>query len=355
MLIKIQILSIIILQSFFSISQNYKLIHEYNFDKNESGWWTGKRAIGSCTIHNGKYVIEYKGKKSWLTSVNTKIDYKKDFLIESTIGKLRGTNKNGFGIVWGRGIEGYYNFVITGHGKFYVRKVKKNGDSKYLINWRKSKTIRKFKSINKISIEKRGNEILFYVNNYFIAKIPFESFFGDKVGFVVYDRHKIRVHNLYIYQKKEKLIEPKTFFGKISNSDLQIVKFIIDDGKNTKESKVSGNGNNIVEAGETIKLTIFVQNKGNDNAINVKAKVYLKTKSLFLSFLNKNRIYDLSDIKRGEFKKIVFYFYIGKKFNKENIKFKIKFKEVFNTNRKTFYVKVPFAKGFSYKTEEIFD
>jgi hypothetical protein len=150
---------------------------EDNFSGNSYKWWTGRSAVAKCEISHGEYILSYRGQKSWSSNIEVNIDQRGDFIIESKISRMNGTEENGYGVAWGKGRRGYYTFIITPKGKFYVRKVEKGRAGVYLVDWQETPHINKTSATNKLRIQKKGDEVQFFINNKFVAKIPSSAIF----------------------------------------------------------------------------------------------------------------------------------------------------------------------------------
>jgi len=310
------------LACFFALNQVFaqpkQLIFKDEFKDNRNKWWTGKNESGSCNIVDDKYIIEYKKDKSWTTKVDCELIQDEDFVIETNIAKIAGTNENGYGITWGKGSSGYYTFIITGSGKFYVRKVEKDSPGQYLINWSKSNAIKKDLSANKLRVQKMKNKVSFFVNDQFLGDITFQRFYGNQFGITVYENQKVEVLDFMIYgtpteTKKEVLKFP----------DLQIQQFAINDGTNEQGEQL-GNGNFKVEPGESVEVIAFVQNFGFGNAADVTAEVFLNINNQNVNYPDDGRVYKLNEIISGDYKKLEFYFYTSSRFTLSKIPFTIK-------------------------------
>ncbi|MBU0460917.1 MAG: caspase family protein [Nanoarchaeota archaeon] len=111
--------------------------------------------------------------------------------------------------------------------------------------------------------------------------------------------------------------------------DLQIKQVVVDDNKDVDGEGYSyGNGNSIIEPGESIEVTAYVQNFGEGIAENVRAEVILNSDNPNITYTNKGQIYTLGDIESGDYKPIEFYFYTSRRFDEETIPISVTLKEV---------------------------
>jgi len=316
---------------FFLIAnaQEKKIIVKDNFSNNIYGWWVGKTTTGSCELGHGEYIIKYSGDKSWSSNIKVDVNQAEDFVIESKISRISGTSKYGYGITWGKGSNGYYNFIISPNGKFCVRKKETGRKGAYLVNWKHSMYISKTSITNKLRIQKQNGELQFFINDKYVAKIPSPAFFGKQVGFMLYKNQKIAVDYLIVYGKTENITEiivknPVETF----KPDLQIRQVAINDKEDLENKKNTfGNGNSIIEAGESIEVTAFVQNFGRVAANNIAAKIILDTDDVNISFPDAKKTFELGNIESGAYKKLEFFFFTSRRYSSKDLPFKVVFSQ----------------------------
>lgn len=326
--------------------EKYALIED-NFSDNSNKWWIGRSPVGKCEIAHGEYILGYKGTKSWASNIEVDIDTDKDFVIETKLSRISGTVENGYGLTWGKGKNGYYNFIITPKGKFYVRKVQSGQKPRYLINWKSSPHIKENSMTNKIRIQKAGMELSFFANDKFLAKVPFEPFFGNQLGFMLYQEQEIAAQYLIVYGSPKggqvKVISDNKQINEkeiIKAPDLRIQQIAIKDDQDIENLSASfGNGNSIIEPGESIEVTAFVQNFGLLAAKNIEAKIKLDLDDRNVSFPDEYKTFELGTIESGGYAKFQFFFFTSRRFKSDEIPFKVVLTE----------------KGGSYKVEQPLD
>ena len=99
-------------------------------------------------------------------------------------------------------------------------------------------------------------------------------------------------------------------------SDLQIEKIIVDDDE---DGDSFGNGNGIIELGESIEVVVRLKNLGGGIARNVKAKVVLSEINNNLTYPDEGKVYDLGSIASGESKEMSFYFFTNKRYDQSKL------------------------------------
>ena len=307
--------------------QQKNILVEDNFSDNSYKWWVGRSAIGKCEIAHGEYIITYTGTKSWSSNIEAELNAVQDFVIESKLSRISGTDENGYGLTWGKGKGGYFNFIITPKGKFYVRKVETGKKGQYLIEWKKTPYINANAITNKLKIQKSGQELLFFINDKMVATIPFEPFFGNQLGFMLYQRQEIACEYMLVYGSgKNTVVSNQQTI--VATPDLRILQLAIKDDQDIENLSSSyGNGNSIIEPGESIEVTAFVQNYGSLVAKNIEAKIVLDLDDRNISFPDEYKTFELGDIESGDYKKLQFFFFTSRKYLSDEIPFKVVLKE----------------------------
>lgn len=116
--------------------------------------------------------------------------------------------------------------------------------------------------------------------------------------------------------------------------DLKIQKFGIKDS-NDENGDSYGNGNSIIEPGESVEVIAFVQNFGKGKAKDVSATVLLNTENKNITCPDAGKHINLGDIESGDYKKIAFYFYTSRRYNEKEIPLYIKLLEAKSKTPKT--------------------
>ena len=100
----------------------------------------------------------------------------------------------------------------------------------------------------------------------------------------------------------------------IPQPDLRIVQTIIDDDE---EGDSYGNGNSLIEPGESIEITVVVQNFGDASAEDVKAEVFILMEdfNINISYPDEGKIYSLGDFSVEQTKEFKFYFFTNRRYS----------------------------------------
>lgn len=179
-------------------NNSYKIKETILFDgytDNKNDWSTTKNDKIDLDIKNGNYYFEYKRTSGgWTSSISKYIDTSRDFMILADIKKESGILNNGYGITFGRlDSENQNLFFISGLGSFTVNKVKNNNNN-YLKNWEKSSAIKAGNGkSNILKIVKIDKKVEYFINNTKVYTDYNPEFFGNRLGYIVYDNQKISV------------------------------------------------------------------------------------------------------------------------------------------------------------------
>ena len=108
--------------------------------------------------------------------------------------------------------------------------------------------------------------------------------------------------------------------------DLRIEKLAVDDDD---IGDSFGNGNSIIEPGESVEVTLFIQNFGDGDAKNVEIEVILgNMKNIY--YPDAGQIYTLGDINSKDYTEMKFYFNTNRRFKEIDIPLSIKISDLYN-------------------------
>ena len=169
------------------------------FDNNSNEWFTGKDDKKDFSIRNGKYYLNHKrNEKGWATYDNHYIDASKDFEIETKLDKISGVNNYGYGLIFGKKGDNDYRFYISSSGYYKVARMIDNKEQ-VLKKWTTSTYVNSGNSkSNTIKVKKEGNYYKFYVNDHNVYQMDYEAFYGNELGFVVYNNVEVAVDYLRV-------------------------------------------------------------------------------------------------------------------------------------------------------------
>lgn len=281
--------------SIFIFSQNIalaedKIILDENFTDNANKWYQGKSDNYEVKINNDKYFLDYK-RTGTLRGVELKeiaVDQSKNFKIDTSIKKISGLDNDSYDLIWGyKDKDNFYSFGISGNGKYQIGN-RYNGKNRIIIKPTKNDKINKKNAENKIVISKEDKDYNFYINGSLVETIPFQKFYGNKIGFAVNTQMKVEIENIKITQNDTStsetfevtILEPKVIksattkksglrgFEVVNKADLVKVKGITQD-KNISELIINGTS---VKPSANGEFTAMVKIDKSTKSLNIKTK-----------------------------------------------------------------------------------
>ena len=189
------------------VTANGETVLSDYFTSNKNNWPatnSGDNTIMS--IANNYYNFEHlKEKGGWAVNIPKTIDTSRDFEIITAIKKVNGIDNTSYGFQWGKEGQNSFRFYITGNGYYKISRVV-DGKEQLIKKFTKSSAIKTGNgSYNKLKIRKESDQYKYYINDTFVAQTDFESFYGHRLGYVIYNKQKISVDYITVkYLKKSK-------------------------------------------------------------------------------------------------------------------------------------------------------
>ncbi len=169
------------------------------FNNNNNQWFTADDEKKAFTIKNGKYYLKHKrNEKGWTTYDDRYIDTKRDFEIETKIDKISGVTNYGYGLIFGKQDDNQFRFSISSNGYYKVARLI-SGKEQLIKKWTTTSYVNtgNLKS-NVLKVKKDNNYYKFYINGNYVFQTEFEDFFGDDMGYVVFNNQEIAIDYLRI-------------------------------------------------------------------------------------------------------------------------------------------------------------
>jgi len=211
------------------------------FNNNNNSWSEINSSENYASVENGDYIIERKiSSGGYAPTISKYIDTKRNFRITAQIKKVSGVNNNGFGIVFGRkDTDNQNQFFISSDGSYIINK-SVNGKRTYIKNWTKSSHIKTGNgSYNYLKVQKTGSKYEFYINSKLVYSTYATKFYGNRVGFIVYDKIKMSVGYLSMaYEDNKTTTKNTTNTTNTTNTDTTS-KTILFEGFNNKNNNWS--------------------------------------------------------------------------------------------------------------------
>ncbi|MFY7670123.1 hypothetical protein ACOSP6_03450 [Tenacibaculum sp. MEBiC06402] len=209
------------------VSKETILFDGYNDNRNN--WSTTKNENVSLDVLNGNYFFDHKrAKGGWSSTIPKYIDTSRDFKIVADIKKESGILNNGYGIIFGRKDSNNQNlFFVNGNGSYSINKIK-NGKDNFLKSWTPNSVVRKGNGgYNVLKVVKLGKKLEYYINDTKVYTDYSPEFFGERVGYILYDRQKISVAYIsvgYLDKKKGSVNTSSSTLNSVNNSGTTVDK-----------------------------------------------------------------------------------------------------------------------------------
>jgi hypothetical protein len=152
------------------------------------------------------FLVERKNESSYsIPTAFCELDFEDNWAIECDTTWLEGVVGWSYGIVFGRTKGSFYFFGINASGYYLIAKYE---DWTYnsCIDWKDCSNLNK-EGYNNLRIEKKENNLYFFLNNHYVDSWQAEPFFGPHFGFKVTNKQKISFRNF----KFSKLVEHEIY------------------------------------------------------------------------------------------------------------------------------------------------
>lgn len=178
-------------------NQQQNILLSDDFQDNRNSWTIGpvldnqSKQIGTLSMINQQYVISIPFGGYIYAWRPLNIDAYKGFTIETQVRFYSG-DFSGYGIVWGAEpttFQSYY-FMIASNGTFCVG-YQINGSNQILANWLYSPYIYQSTNTNKLRLQRKDENVLFYINDQHVFTSIYYTFFGQHVGMVAVGQKQV--------------------------------------------------------------------------------------------------------------------------------------------------------------------
>lgn len=170
------------------------------YNNNKNNWSLNSNESVKLELKNGNYFFDHKKDKGgWSSTIVKYIDTSRDFKILADMKKESGILNNGYGISFGRKDSNNQNlFYVNGNGSYSINKMR-DGKDNFLKQWVKDDIIRKGNGgYNVLKVVKTGSKLEYYINDKKVYTDYYPKFFGDRLGYIVYDRQKVSIAYLSV-------------------------------------------------------------------------------------------------------------------------------------------------------------
>lgn len=139
------------------------------------------------------------------TDIEFNIDLFKDFKVSVDANWVEGVENNGYGIEFCNSDKTTSTniFYVSANGMYIIGGYENNGGWKNLVDWKSSTAINK-KNLgkNNLSIEKRGDQFLFYINQQLVETLSGVKTYGNKFGCKVSRNQTVDFDNFTLTGRK---------------------------------------------------------------------------------------------------------------------------------------------------------
>lgn len=184
------------------IAQDRSVLNE-TFVANDNQWTEKDDDKAYAGITGGKYQMSHRrATGSYLFfSDGFELDQNQNFEISTDLVQVMGAGADGYGLVWGAKDAGsFYAFNVNGNGQYRIYKYKDHNFSELKAFTQTDSYVSPRGKKNKLSIRRIGELLSFYANDHFLYSMPFQEFFGNKAGYVLYNEMEVHADNLIARQ-----------------------------------------------------------------------------------------------------------------------------------------------------------
>ncbi len=179
------------------------------FDDNRHNWPLGKNDYAEGFIANGRQTITIRTdvyhKTMLAATVAPQIDQTKDFMIETSITLVSGSENYPFGINWGMKDlhANSFEFGINAVGRFHLSKIA-NGQWQAIVPWTANSAVKAGAgATNKLAIRKRASQLELYINDTLVSTTNYETYTSPaSIGYNIGFKKIIEIDYLKVIQFK---------------------------------------------------------------------------------------------------------------------------------------------------------
>jgi len=176
------------------------------FYNNDNKWTLTSDDKKQISIYNNK--LRMKGISealTYYTDIEFDIDLFKDFKVSVDANWVEGVDNNGYGIEFCNNEKTISTniFYVSANGMYIIGGYENDGSWKSRIEWKSSSAINK-KNIgkNNLSVEKRGDQFLFYINQQLVETLSGVKMYGNKFGCKVSRNQTVDFDNFTLTGRK---------------------------------------------------------------------------------------------------------------------------------------------------------
>ena len=170
-----------------------------DFRDNGNRWLVASDTHRRFNVSGGRYTMSSATADGYTSSIPIEIGQGSDFQIRCRVTRSSGVDNFFFGLIWGkRDEENFFDFAITGQGNVAVARKQDGRFFDYIDPALINRHVRRGNSTNLLVLRKEGPRIRFYVNGHQVHDMSAEPFFGNGVGFMIYNNLEIDFDDLVV-------------------------------------------------------------------------------------------------------------------------------------------------------------
>jgi outer membrane protein OmpA-like peptidoglycan-associated protein len=265
----------LLLLSTITYSQK-QILWEDKFENNSNNWLVKDHEAYNAEINNGFYKLKHKKSTGGYDFYKaSKLDPYMDYYIEIKVTLSEGSDNYGFGLymdddsrITGNDIENF--FTISGNGYYriynYSSKTKENT---YVVDWKETSSVKKgYNQSNILAVKKSGETTTFYVNGQKVHEQQGNYFWGENIGFILYNEMTIHVDHILVKQDRGHI-------NLVEGEEADLIKENMGSSINTKYSEIMPV---ISPDGQTLYITVKDDPSNTGSGEKEKDDVWYSTK-----------------------------------------------------------------------------
>jgi hypothetical protein len=166
------------------------------FVNNDKSWGVGVTNDIKRSVEYGYYYFQAYIESFYSSFKEIDIDATRNFQIEAAIKYIGGMDIYENCLYWGGSNNASFRFGITGNGNYTAYKINSGNITDY-VDYTPSSSVNK-SGFNKLTVRKHSGNYYLFLNEILVHTMPFEPFFGQRVGFLVGKKSTIHIDYLKI-------------------------------------------------------------------------------------------------------------------------------------------------------------
>jgi hypothetical protein len=174
------------------------VLFEDHFADNSHKWEIMHEPTRHQIVQNGKYRMDnFEKKQVYWAFQNIPLENDDNFMIEASFTQIEGQKESSYGLIWGcDDKDRFYTFAISDEGYYEIQRSTDTWED--LVSYSPSSSIVKHNGTNLLRIEKKGFQLMFYINNTLVTTQTHQALFGKGIGFFLNTSVKMDVDDFVV-------------------------------------------------------------------------------------------------------------------------------------------------------------